>query len=391
MSRASLFLVRVCVKVERGTLLGVSLNFDLTDEQKLLRESLSGYLQRRYDFDARRAAAANGGWRPEIWRGFAEELGLFGAALAEADGGFGGGAVETMLIAEELGRALVVEPYIESIVVATALLRDAPEGETLRAEIVAGEAIVAPALYELETRFALAPAATSVTVSPTGAAMLDGAKIAVAAAPIASHLLVSARERDGVSLFLVDAAAPGVSRRDYALIDGRPAADIMLADVAAARIGDAGTALPRIERAVDEGIAALCAEAVGIIDAMLAQTIAYTKQREQFGVAIASFQVLQHRMADMATLLERARSMAMMATLSLDLPAPERRRSVSAAKAFVSDALKTVGEGAIQLHGGIGTTEEIAVSHYFKRATAMQSQFGTADFHLRRMAADDRA
>ena len=368
------------------------MNFNLTDEQKLLRESLAGYLQRRYDFDARRAAAANGGWRPEIWSGFATELGIFGAGLSEAEGGFGGGPVETMLIAEELGRALVMEPYIESVVVATALLRDADGGEAavLRDAIVAGEAIVAPALYEAEARFALTPAVTYVTVAPSGEAMLDGAKAAVAAGPLARHLIVSARERDGVSLFLVDAAAPGVTRRDYALIDGRPASDIVLADVAATRIGAAGDALARIERAVDEGIAALCAEAVGIIDATLAQTVTYTKQREQFGVAIASFQALQHRMADMATLLERARSMAMMATLSLDLPAPERRHAVSAAKAFVSDALKTVGESAIQLHGGIGTTEEIAVSHYFKRATVMQSQFGTADFHLRRMAVDDQ-
>lgn len=367
------------------------MNFELSDEQKLLRESLAGYLQRRYDFDARGAAAADGGWRPEIWAGFAGDLGLFGAALSEAEGGFGGGATETMLIAEELGRALVMEPYIEGIVVATALLRDAHGVDALRDAIVAGETIVAPALYEAETRFATTPAVTVATTAPSGETLLDGAKVAVAAAPLAARFLVSAREGEGVSLFLVDAAAPGITRRDYPLIDGRPAADLTFAGVAAIRVGEAGAALPRIERAIDEGIAALCAEGVGIIDATIAQTVAYTKQREQFGVAIASFQALQHRMADMASLLERARSMAVMATLSLDLAEPERRRAVSAAKAFLSDALKSVGEAAIQLHGGIGTTEEIAVAHYFKRATVMQSQFGTADFHLRRMGAADPA
>lgn len=364
------------------------MNFDLTDEQRLLRESLSGYLARRYDFDARRAAAANGGWRPDIWHGFADELGLFGATLSEEEGGFGGGAVETMLIAEELGRALVMEPYIESVVVATALLRgENGVAEALRASIVSGEAVVAPALYEAGGRSNPAHV-NSVARADGDGVVVDGSKAVVAAAPIASHYLVSASEEHGVSLFVVEAGASGVERRDLRLIDGRPAADLIFAGAHATRIGSPGSALPRIERAIDEGIAALCSEGVGLIDAMLKQTVEYTKQRQQFGVAIASFQVLQHRMADMLTLLERARSMAVMAALSLDLPADERRRAVSAAKAFVSAALKTTGESAIQLHGGIGTTEEIAVSHYFKRGTVIQGQFGTAAWHLERMGRD---
>lgn len=362
------------------------MNFDLTDEQRLLREALSGYLSRHYGFDARRAAAANGGWRPDIWQAFASELGLLGASLTEEEGGFGGGAVETMLIAEELGRALVMEPYVEAVIVATALLRrETGLGETLRADIVAGEALVIPALYEAGGRSN--PGRVSVAAKPAGDRVeLTGAKSVVAAAPIATHFLVSAVEGDGASLFLVKADTLGIRRRDFRLIDGRPASDLNFDNVSAVRIGGIGDALPRIERAIDEGIAAVCAEGVGIIDAMLNQTVEYTKQREQFGVAIASFQVLQHRMADMLALLERARSMAMMAALSLDLPAAERRHALSAAKAFVSNALKTVGEGAIQLHGGIGTTEEIAVSHYFKRGTVIQSQFGTAAWHLERMS-----
>lgn len=357
------------------------MNFTLSDEQKLLRESLAGFLQRRYEFDDRRAAAANGGWQPAIWSGLATELGLFGAALSEAEGGFGGGAIETMLIAEELGRALVMEPYVEAIVVANALLRYDPTTAALRADIVAGTAIVIPALYEVAARFD----PSRVTLRASGDNTLEGEKAVVAAAPLATHFLVSAQDASGVSLFLVDAKAAGITRRDYSLIDGKPTADLTFTATPGTRIGAAGGALGSIERAIDEGIAAVCSEAVGVIDAMLTQTVSYTKQREQFGVAIASFQALQHRMADMATLLERARSMSVMATLTLHAPAHERRRAVSAAKAFIADALKTVGEGAIQLHGGIGTTEEIAVSHYFKRATVIQSQFGTAAYHLKRM------
>lgn len=362
------------------------MNFDLTDEQKLLREALSGYLSRHYGFDARRAAAANGGWRPDIWQAFASELGLLGASLAEEEGGLGGGAVEIMIISEELGRALVMEPYAEAVIVATALLRgETGPGEVVRADIVAGDSLVIPALYEAGGRYN--PRRVSVSTKPAGDRVeLTGAKSVVAAAPIATHFLVSATEGSGVSLFLVEANAPGIERRDFRLIDGRPASDLTFDNVPAVRIGGAGNALPRIERAIDEGIAAVCAEGVGIIDAMLNQTVEYTKQREQFGVAIASFQVLQHRMADMLTLLERARSMAMMAALSLELPSAERQHAVSAAKAFVSNALKTVGEGAIQLHGGIGTTDEIAVSHYFKRGTVIQSQFGTVAWHLDRMS-----
>lgn len=356
------------------------MNFDLTDEQKLLQDSLARYLQRHSGLEAGHAAYAGDRWKPELWAGLAGELGVFAAALPEADGGFGGGAVETMLIAEELGRALVVSPYIETIVVAMSVLRGDEGTAGLRAAIVAGEAIVAPALHEPGKRFDTSRFSTLATGD-----RLTGGKVAVNAAPIASQLLIPAQDGDGVSLYLVEADAAGVTRRDYRLIDGTPASDIELADVKAVRVGTAGTGGPRLDRAVDEGIAALCAEAVGVLDVMLLQTVTYTRQREQFGVPISSFQVLQHRMADMATLLERSRSMSVMATLSLELPAPERQRAISAAKAFVSEALKSVGEAAIQLHGGIGTTEEIAVSHYFKRATVLQSQFGTAAYHLKRM------
>lgn len=360
------------------------MNFDLSGEQSLLRESVGGYLARHYRFDARRAAASGAGWRPEIWRAFADELGLFGAALPESVGGFGGGVVETMVISEQFGRALVLEPYLESVVLATALLgADGPAD--LLSGVIDGSVIVAPALYEQGARFNLARIATRATAQGDDT-VLDGTKLAVVAAPIATHYLVSALEGDAISLFLMPADASGIERRDYALIDGHLASDVSFARTPALRIGTPGAALPGIERAVDIATAALCAEAVGVMEAMLATTVDYARQREQFGVAIATFQVLQHRMVDMMTHMERARSLMLMATLSLDLPDGERRKAVSAAKAYVCKALKVVGEAAIQIHGGIGTTEEIAVSHYFKRATVIQSQFGTASFHLERMA-----
>ena len=363
------------------------MNFDLSDEQVLLRESVAGYLARNYSFDARRAAARDAGWRPDIWQSFAQELGLFGAALPEDVGGFGGGPVETMVISEEFGRALVLEPYLESVVMGAALLRACPDAADLLGSIIDGSAIVAPALYEASRRFNLKNPATKAEGSGKEV-VLNGTKCAVAAAPIATHFVVSAMDSsDEPGLFLVTADAAGVERRDYALIDGRRAADLTFTGTPALRIG-AGEqgAAAQIEEAADHAIAALCAEAVGVMDALLKSTVEYARQREQFGVPIGSFQVLQHRMVDMLTHLERARSLSIMATISLGLEPAERGRAVSAAKAYISKALKLVGESAIQIHGGIGTTEELAVSHYFKRATVMQGQFGTGSFHLQRMA-----
>ncbi len=372
------------------------MDFQLSGEQLLLREALSGYLARRYTFDERREAVAGAGWRPEVWRALAGELGLFGAGLGEADGGFGGGAEEIAVIAEELGRALVLEPYTEAVVVAGALLRGLPQGAPLLAAVLDGAGVVVPALYEKAGR---SDPARIACVLREGA--LTGGKAVVVAAPLATHLIVSAREagtgaagEGRPALCLVRADAPGLTRRDYRLIDGRPAADVTFTGTPCERLdlGDED-ALERIGAAIDAGIGAQCAEAVGVMATLLERTVAYAKQREQFGRPIGTFQALQHRMADMAVALERARSMATMATLALSADAAggavaaERSRQVSAAKAYVAEALKQVAEGAVQVHGGIGTTDEIDVSHYFKRAYVLQHQFGTAQYHLARMAA----
>ena len=377
------------IKIQRDAQSGAFLNFDFSAEQILLRDSVAGYLARHYGFDARRAALANGGSRPEVWRGFGDELGLFGAALPEAHGGYGG-PIEAMLIQEEFGKAIVLEPYLESILLAGALLRESGDaGRPHLAALIDGRARFAPALIEADARFNLASVAATAT-REGDLWRIEGAKISVVGAAEATHLLVSARiagaqrDRAGIGLFIVDATADGVDRHDYALIDGRRAADMTLARAPGIMLSE--DALPILERATDEAIAALCAEAVGVMRAMLDATVDYAKQREQFGRPIGSFQVLQHRMVDMLTLIERSISMTYMATLSLDLPDRERRKAVSAAKAFIAAAARTVGQGAIQIHGGIGTTEELAISHYFKRATVIESQFGSAAYHLRRVA-----
>jgi alkylation response protein AidB-like acyl-CoA dehydrogenase len=289
-----------------------------------------------------------------------------------------------MIIAEEFGRSLVLEPYIESVVLGAALI-GSDDGELI-SRIIDGSAIVAPALYEGVARFSLGRIACKAKASGDGH-VLEGTKIVVGGGPLATHFVVSASAGDDdLGIFVVQADAPGIERRDYATIDGRPASDVTFSGAPASRLGASGNALPRIQAAVDCATAALCAEAIGVMDVLLKSTVEYARQREQFGVPIATFQVLQHRMVDMLTQIERSRSLSIMASLSLDLPADERGRAVSAAKAYIGQALQFVGEAAIQIHGGIGTTEELAVSHYFKRATVMQSQFGTSAFHLERMA-----
>lgn len=372
------------------------MNLTYTDEQRLLRESVAGFLARHYDFDTRRAALANGGWKPAIWQAFADELGLLGMTAPERIGGFGGGPVETMIVLEEIGRALVLEPYLECTVLGGALLRGGGEAaDAVAGGIIDGSVRPVAALWEDGARYDAGVVATTARPAEGGGWVIEGGKIAVAAAPCATHFLVSARtagaprDGDGIALFAVPADAAGLDRTDYALIDGRRASDVALKGVivgADALVGSEGGALPVIERALDEAIAALCGEAVGVMRRMLESTVDYARQREQFGRPIAGFQVLQHRMVDMHTKIERAYSLAIMAALSLDLPEVERRKAVSAAKAFVSDAAKFVAQGAVQIHGGIGTTDELAISHYFKRATVIENQFGSAAYHLRRVA-----
>lgn len=374
------------------------MDFTLNDEQRQLRETLARFLAARYGFDARqKILRSEEGWSPAVWKALAEELGILGAALPEEVGGFGGGAVDTMLIMEELGRALLVEPYLETVVMGAGLLRHA--GGDAAAErigaIIEGTMIVAFAWSEPKSRFDPALCASTATRDGDGW-RLDGRKAVVVAAPFATHLVVTARTsgepgaRVGLSLFLVERGAAGLSTTDYTTVDGRRAAEVALEGVrvgADALLGVEGQALPIVERVLDEARAALCAEALGVLSELQRRTLEFVKERKQFGIAIGQFQVLQHRLVDMFMEVEQARSMTMMATLKLDEDAKARSRAVSAAKAYVGKACRFVGQNAVQTHGGIGLTDELALSHYFKRAAMIESQLGSIDYHLARYEA----
>jgi alkylation response protein AidB-like acyl-CoA dehydrogenase len=372
------------------------MDFNLSHEQQLLRDGLTRFLAMRYDLEKSRSAAKTGlGWQPDIWRAFADELGILGAALPEDVGGIGGGPVEVMVIAEALGHALVIEPYVDTAVVAAGLLRRAG-GDVATAvleNIVAGRAIVALAAAEAESGDHWQHAAT--TAHRDGSDwVLDGAKIMAVGAPLATHLLVTARTAVGLSLFCVDVGTSGIEVHGYRTVDDRRAADLVLTGVrlpADALLGEEGQAWPSLEQARDEGAAAVCAEAVGGMRKVLADTVEYCKQRQQFGQPIGSFQVLQHRMVDMHMELEQSVAAVYLAVLNLEAEPATRARAVSAAKATIGRAARFVGQNAVQLHGGMGMTEELAIGHYFKRLTAVQYEFGSTDHHVARYAELTRA
>ena len=370
------------------------MDFALTEEQELLRHSVQRLFADHYAFDARkRYAQEPGGYSRALWARYAE-LGLLGLPFAEEHGGSAGGPVETMIVMEEVGRALALEPYLSTVVLAGGLLR-LGGGKALCADLVpkiaGGDLMLAFAHAERQSRYDLADVAASARREGAGY-VLDGAKSLVLHGDSAGKFIVSARlsggqrDRDGLALFVVDAAAKGVSTRGYATVDGLRAAEVTLAGVrvdAGAAIGEPGKAYPLIERVVDTAIAALAAEAVGAMTAMHEQTVDYMKTRKQFGVTIGSFQALQHRAAEMLVALEQARSMAMLATMmAAEENGRERRQAISAAKVQIGRSARIVGHGAIQIHGGIGMTMEAKVGHYFKRVTTIDTIFGDADYHL---------
>ncbi|BBY53467.1 acyl-CoA dehydrogenase family protein [Mycobacterium koreense] len=377
------------------------MDFTFTDEQQLLRDTVTRFLANRYTMEDSRAAAKTGpGWQPEIWRAFAGELGILGATFPEELGGLDGGPTELMIITEALGHALVIEPYVETVVLGGGLLQRAggPGTQSLLHQIAAGTAVVALAAEEPTSGGAWHDIST--TARRDGEHwVLNGEKVLVSAAPLATHLLVTARtggsRRDtaGISVFAVEitpgALSSGLAMQPMRTIDDRRAADLTLTDLrlpAEALLGDEGQAWPSLERAYDEGAAAVVSEAVGCLRRVLADTVDYTKQRQQFGQPIGQFQALQHRMVDMYMEVEQAVAAQYLAILKLDAEPRERARAVSAAKATVARAARFVGQNAVQLHGAMGMTEELAVGHYFKRLTAIESEFGTRDRHLNRYA-----
>ncbi|OYW43052.1 MAG: pimeloyl-CoA dehydrogenase small subunit [Rhodobacterales bacterium 12-64-8] len=371
------------------------MDFSFTSEQDMLRDTVAKLVSQQYDFDTRRKVAkSDAGWRPEMWAQFAE-LGLLGASFTEAEGGFGSGPIEAMIISEEFGKGLVIEPYLQTVVIGGNFFRhggtDAQKEEHI-AGIIGGETRIAFAYSEPKSRFDLNDVSTTAKKDGAGY-VLNGHKAVVLGAPFATHLIVTARtsggQRDakGVSVFLVAKDAKGVTTRDYPTVDGLRASEVHFENVAVgadALIGAADNGLPLVEKVIDNAIAALCAEAVGCFKVLNEATISYSKQRKQFGQPIGNFQVLQHRMVDMFMAAEQATSMTYMLTLKLDEADKARKMAASAAKVQVGKAGKLVSQDAVQIHGGMGMTDELNVGHFFKRVTMIESQFGNTDWHLRR-------
>ena len=374
------------------------MDFDLSEEQRLLKESVDGLLTDSYDFEQRKKyMKEKGGWSKAVWGKLAEQ-GLLGLPFAEEDGGFGGGGVETVIVMEALGKALVLEPYLATVVIGGGFLRHGGSAEQKAAYvpgIVDGSKTFAFAQLEKNSRYDLHDVAT--TAKKKGEAyVIDGEKFVVLNGENADTLIVTARtkggrrDKSGVGVFLVPANAKGVTKKSYPTQDGLHAADISFTGVevgADAAIGDPENALPLIERVVDDARIALCAEAVGLMDESLKTTVEYIKTRKQFGVAIGTFQSLQHRASDMFVALEQARSMSMFATMAMDFDDPkERAKAIAAAKVQIGKSGKYVGQQSIQLHGGIGMTQEAKIGHYFKRLTMIENTFGDTEYQTRRVS-----
>ncbi|KCZ49022.1 acyl-CoA dehydrogenase family protein [Hyphomonas pacifica] len=370
------------------------MDFNFTEEQTMIRDSLARLIREQYDFETRRkVVASESGWRPEMWAQFAE-LGLLMAPFSEEDGGLGGGPIDAMVVMEEFGKGLVVEPYLPSVVCGGGFLKrgsDAQKEEYLSG-VMSGEMIFAFAYAEPKGRYNLADLETTANKNGSGF-VLNGHKAVVIGAPWATHFIVTARtsgdrrDKNGVTVFVVARDADGVSTRDYPTVDGRRASEVYFENVsvgAESVVGEVDNGLPLVELVSDEAIAALCAEACGAMKVAHAMTVDYSRQRKQFGVPIGKFQVLQHRMVDMFMEYEQSVSMTYMATLKLDEDAVTRKKAASAAKVRIGQGGRFVGQEAVQIHGGMGMTDELAVGHYFKRITMIDSEFGNVDHHLKR-------
>jgi alkylation response protein AidB-like acyl-CoA dehydrogenase len=364
------------------------MDFEFTDDQTLLRHSLQRLFMSEYSFERRQELLHRPyGHSLDVWRLLAEQ-GVLGAGLPDVHGGFGG-PVETMIIMEEIGRALVLEPYMSTVVVCGGLIRDLgsrAQQDELLPRLVAGECRGALAHHESDARYNLSHVKTTAR-SGSGGYVLDGNKTVIQDGAVADIIIVSAQDEEagGVSLFLLDSTTPGLEWTKYRTQDGRNAADVSFKNLHIAEeriLGSRGHALVAVEQAVDHAIAALCAEAVGAMEAVNAATLEHLKNRRQFGQPIGRFQVLEHRMADMFLMATQARSMSFLATGRCQADRIGRRRPLSAAKAFIGKASRFVAQQAVQLHGGMGMSAELSISHYFKRLTLVNATWGDVDHHV---------
>ncbi len=374
------------------------MNFDITQEQQLIKDSVARFVADNYDLESRMTASASkAGFSADHWATFGE-LGWLGLPFAEADGGFDGNEIDTMLVMEEFGKGLVLEPYFASIILGGGALRRGAN-EKLRQQlipgVIAGETKLALAYAELQARFDLHDLTTTAR-KDGGDYLLNGTKSMVQNAATADYLVVSARtsggqiDTAGISLFLVPNNAPGLSRDDFPTVDGLRASEVKLADVrvtADTLLGELDKGHDILRAVANDGILALAAEAVGAMAILNEDTVAYTQEREQFGHPMSDFQVVQHRLVEMFMEYEQCKSLLYRATLESVQNAPSSQRTIHALKHLIGKAGIFIAENAVQLHGGMGVTEELRVGHYFKRLLVIDAQFGNADYHLQQFAA----
>ena len=372
------------------------MDFELSEDQVLLQESVQRFVQDNYSFEQRRKIVNNDkGFSETHWKQFAE-LGWLGMAFPEAVGGYGGTPVETMIVMEEFGKGLVAEPFVSTVVLGGGAIiagGSAEQQQEIVGKIAEGELKLALAFAERQSRYNLADVETKAEAVGSDY-ILSGAKSVVFGAPSADKFIVSARtsggsrEEAGISLFLVDSNASGVAVRGYPTVDGLRAGEVTLNNVkipGSAMVGSKDQGFDILDHVIDHAIAATAAEATGAMSALNNMTLEYIKTREQFGQPIGKFQVLQHRMVDMFIAHEEAKSMSMMVAMRVsDEDVRERRKAASACKVQIAKSCRFVGQQAIQLHGGIGMTDEYAAGHYFKRLTMIDRSFGDSDFHLAR-------
>ncbi len=374
------------------------MDFSLNEMQLMLADSIEKFIANDYDFDTRQKyAASETGYSADVWQTFAE-LGWTAVPFSEEDGGFGGTPIDTMVVMERFGAGLIVEPYLANVILAGGVLKRAASAEQRErwlAPVIAGELQATLAFVEPQARYDIADVATTAN-EDDGGWVISGRKGFVLNGRNAALLIVPARtsgdrsDTSGITLFVVDASAAGVSIDDYPTVDGHQAAEVTLMDVrvdADAVLGEIGGGFAALDATIDEATLAVCAEAVGIMQIMKDKTLEYSKSRVQFGVPIGSFQALQHRMVDMLTDCEQSRSLLMWATMVNTAGEDDAKRAVSAIKYKIGTTGRKVGEEAVQLHGGMGVTWELDIAHYFKRLVAIGQMFGNADWHLDKLAA----
>ena len=371
------------------------MDFNFNEEQTLIQSQVAQFIQRDYEWEKRQVLVASDlGFSSENWKTFAE-LGWLGISLSEKSGGFGGSALESMIIMEEFGKGLVVEPFLETVILCAGLI-DSCGNEEQKADllgpVISGEMHLALGFTEPQSRFNLADVTTEAK-KKNGDYLVSGFKSVVMNGPNADKLIISARtsgkqdDKEGISLFVIDRNLEGVSLRNYPTVDGRRASEVTLENViipSSSLLSEEGKGFQHLEGAIDRATLAICAEAVGAMEVLYKTTVEYTKTREQFGQAIGKFQVLQHRMVDMFMEYEQSKSLLYMATIKNVEGSKDAKKAISGLKYQVGKAAKFIGQQSVQLHGGMGVTEELNVGHFFKRLTTIITIFGNTDYHLKR-------